>query len=42
MTVDVQGIPIEVAILHDLVAIVLPDGQFAVAGNSYGGFFTDR
>jgi pimeloyl-ACP methyl ester carboxylesterase len=26
------------SILHDLVAAVIPDGQFAVAGNSYGGF----
>ena len=25
---------------HDLIAVVLPDGQFAVAGNSYGGFLT--
>lgn len=28
------------AILHDLIDVVLPDGQFAVAGNSYGGFLT--
>ena len=28
------------AILHDLVDAVLPAGQFAVAGNSYGGFLT--
>ena len=26
------------SILHDLIGLVLPDGQFAVAGNSYGGF----
>ena len=26
------------SILHDLIDLVLPDGQFAVAGNSYGGF----
>lgn len=28
------------SILHDLVGAVLPEGQFAVAGNSYGGFLT--
>ncbi len=26
------------AILHELIGAVLPEGQFAVAGNSYGGF----
>jgi pimeloyl-ACP methyl ester carboxylesterase len=28
------------SILHDLIGLVLPEGQFAVAGNSYGGFLT--
>lgn len=28
------------AILHALIDVVLPDGRFAVAGNSYGGFLT--
>jgi pimeloyl-ACP methyl ester carboxylesterase len=28
------------AILQDLIDVVLPEGQFAVAGNSYGGFLT--
>lgn len=28
------------AILRDLIDVVLPEGQFTVAGNSYGGFLT--
>ena len=30
------------AILHDLIDVVLPEGQFAVAGNSYGGLSHPR
>lgn len=29
-----------VSILHDFIAATMPDGPFAVAGNSYGGYLT--